>query len=75
MLEKQINNPIIKIKTYEDDKTIYLEITDNGGGISTEILGKIFEPYFSTKHEKMELVWGYIFLKELLIITAMGYLM
>ena len=56
MLEKQINNPIKKIKTYEDDKKLYLEIIDNGGGISIEILGKIFEPYFSTKHEKMELV-------------------
>jgi signal transduction histidine kinase len=74
LLEKQINNPIINIKTYEDDKTIYLEITDNGGGISSKILGKIFEPYFSTKHEKNGTGLGLYFAKRIIDNNCNGLL-
>jgi len=42
----------IYIKTYDTHKGITIEIFDNGGGIDEEILNKIFDPYFSTKHEK-----------------------
>lgn len=43
-------NKIIFISTaYENDKAI-LKIKDNGKGIAIEILPKIFEPYFTTKH-------------------------
>lgn len=74
LLEKQINNPTINIKTYEDDKTIYLEITDNGGGISNDILGKIFEPYFSTKHEKNGTGLGLYFAKRIIDNNCNGML-
>ena len=74
LLEKQINNPTIKIKTYEDDKKLYLEIIDNGGGISTEILGKIFEPYFSTKHEKNGTGLGLYFAKRIIDNNCNGLL-
>ncbi len=44
--------PQITIKTFDvEDKTI-LEVIDNAGGIAAENIEKIFEPYFSTKHEK-----------------------
>ena len=46
--EKHIHKPMIKIST--TNKTI--SICDNGGGISEEIIEKIFDPYFSTKDEK-----------------------
>lgn len=39
----------IKIKTYQDDDTVYCEIEDNGPGIPEEIRGKIFDPFFTTK--------------------------
>jgi signal transduction histidine kinase len=74
LLEKQINNPTINIKTYEDDKKLYLEIIDNGGGISTEILGKIFEPYFSTKHEKNGTGLGLYFAKRIIDNNCNGLL-
>ena len=50
--EKQIENPFIKIKTYEENDKLRLEICDNGGGIPEDIIEKIFDPYFSTKDEK-----------------------
>ena len=33
-------------------KTFVLKICDNGGGIPKDIIGRIFEPYYSTKMEK-----------------------
>ncbi|MFQ5824322.1 MAG: PAS domain-containing sensor histidine kinase [bacterium] len=39
----------IFIKTYQQDKTLVLQVTDTGNGISPDLKEKIFEPYFSTK--------------------------
>jgi len=52
LISKKINNPEITIRTYEEDKHIFLEIEDNAGGIDEEIMEYVFDPYFSTKHEK-----------------------
>jgi PAS domain S-box-containing protein len=46
--EKDIENRLIRITT--EDKMI--SVCDNGGGISKDIIEKIFNPYFSTKDEK-----------------------
>jgi len=42
-------NGEIKIATLFDEDKYYVEIKDNGAGISEENLGRIFEPFFSTK--------------------------
>jgi len=39
----------IKIKTYEQDNRVIVEITDNGPGIPEDIQLRIFEPFFTTK--------------------------
>ncbi len=49
LLENSIKNPYIKIKTYQDNKNVYLVVCDNAKGIDEDISQKIFEPYFSTK--------------------------
>jgi signal transduction histidine kinase len=46
---RKIENPKIVIKLDSDAKHILLTICDNGGGITNDIIGSIFEPYFTTK--------------------------
>lgn len=50
--DNEIKDPYIKIKTYTENDNFILEVSDNGGGISEEILPNIFDPYFSTKTKK-----------------------
>lgn len=48
----RISRGSVDITVSEDQGVIAAEITDNGGGISDIIIGRIFEPYFTTKEDK-----------------------
>ena len=52
LLNNDIKNPYIKIKSFRENNKCILEISDNAGGIPDEIMDKIFDPYFSTKTQK-----------------------
>lgn len=43
------NGGQVKLQTAYDGKTIQLEVSDTGEGISPEVREKIFSPYFTTK--------------------------
>lgn len=45
------NDKKIQIKAFLDNNKIILQIKDNAGGIPNEIIDRIFEPYFTTKHK------------------------
>ena len=51
-MEKGIKNSEIKIETILDNKNYIITVKDNGGGIPSDILPNIFDPYFSTKKAK-----------------------
>ncbi len=47
----EIKNRVIKIYTKEFSNRVELIIEDNAGGIPEDIIGKIFNPYFTTKEQ------------------------
>ncbi len=52
LTERGVENPRIDIEAGFEDGMHYLQVRDNGGGVDPAILGRIFEPDFSTKDEK-----------------------
>lgn len=48
---KNIQNKLIKINTKVEEKLLRIEINDNAGGTSSNIVNKMFELYFTTKHK------------------------
>jgi C4-dicarboxylate-specific signal transduction histidine kinase len=53
LVERNVAEPRIGINIFRADNRSVVTITDNGGGISTDVMPRIFDPYFTTK-EKMQ---------------------
>ena len=46
---RDVLTPELSVRAFRDGNDIKIEISDNGAGISDEILDRIFEPFFTTK--------------------------
>ncbi len=53
LVEKAQEDKLIFINTYKKESILCIEILDNAGGIKEQIIDKIFEPYFTTKHQSI----------------------
>jgi PAS domain S-box-containing protein len=51
LVEKNIKNKIVTITLKKEQNITIIKIKDNAGGVPEEIIDKIFDPYFTTKHQ------------------------
>ncbi len=51
ILDRRIAHGKVEIVVGRDREHGYVTVRDNGGGIADEILGKIFDPYFTTREK------------------------
>ena len=51
LFERDIEHPWIKLELKKQGNKAIITIEDNAGGIPEDVLPKIFEPYFTTKHK------------------------
>jgi len=58
------------IDAFYQDSSVVMTLTDNAGGIAQEVLDRIFEPYFTTKHPSQGTGLGLHMTYKL--VTAMG---
>ena len=66
IVKNSIENGYITISYEEIENSILeIKIQDNGGGIDSKIIDKIFDPYFSTKKQKNGTGLGLYIVKEL----------
>lgn len=52
LISKEQKVKKIDIKISKTSKWVQVTVCDNGGGIKEDIIDKIFDPYFTTKHSK-----------------------
>ena len=74
LIDNNVENKTIKIDTFKEEDFVIIQIKDNGGGISEEILNKIFDPYFSTKKSKEGTGIGLYMSKIIIDEHCKGYL-
>ena len=64
--------PLIQVRTKVDKGYLFIEIEDNGGGIKSDLLSKIYNPYFTTKHASKGTGLGLYILKMLIEESMFG---
>lgn len=49
----ELKEKMIRIIAKQNNETIFISVIDNGGGIKSDIIPKVFDPYFTTKHKSV----------------------
>jgi signal transduction histidine kinase len=58
---------LIFINVYEENSKAIIKIKDNAGGIDKEIIDKVCEPYFTTKHQAKGTGIGLYMTEEIIV--------
>ncbi len=64
-------NKKLNIEVFKQDDKIIIEVSDSGGGIPKKIKEKIFEPYFTTKHQSQGTGLG-LYISKMIIENSMN---
>ena len=71
LIEKEIKNKLLFITSSVNEDNTIIKIKDNAGGIPKDVISKIFEPYFTTKHQSQGTGLG-LHMTYNLIVDGMG---
>lgn len=71
LLERQVAQPLIRVRAFEEGGRAVVTVSDNGGGIAAEVMERLFDPYFSTKEEGKGTGIG-LFMARSIIEKSMG---
>lgn len=74
LIERKIENPYIKLSLREGNKFALIKIEDNGGGVKEEVMERLFEPYFTTKHAKQGTGIGLYMSKIIIEVNMHGFI-
>ena len=74
LVERKVKNAYIKLSLARGDKFALIKVQDNGGGIHKDIIERIFEPYFTTKHASRGTGIGLYMSKIIIEANMQGYL-
>ncbi|WP_320034781.1 PAS domain-containing sensor histidine kinase [Halarcobacter sp.] len=69
--KNKVTNRVIFIEAYTNEYNLIIQIKDTAGGIPTKILNKVFEPYFTTKHQSVGTGMG-LYMSQEMITKHMG---
>lgn len=66
LVEREVATPEIAVATWLENGQIMVAVEDNAGGIPDAISGKIFDPYFTTKHKSQGVGLG-LYMSKIII--------
>ena len=71
LIHKKIRNGYIKINIFKEMNFTVFKIGDNAGGVPNEIIGRIFDPYYTTKEQGKGTGLG-LYMSKMIVEDNMG---
>ena len=72
LLQRDIKDRYINVELENHNNNILIKICDNGGGVDSSIVDKIFDPYFTTHHQSRGKGLGLYMSKDIVTKTLNG---